>query len=852
MAHTTTSVHHHRSTTKVDHKPFKSRFASKSALKDQAKGKVESQRADKGQRKTPHQQVMSKLARRNQAKQLRMHHKDKREGEEIIFQGVDGAAKHIAVVPLSSDIDPYSAIRTLNESVDVSDSNVSSGTVPVRVDRFRRNLLYLPAKFDLLNALDICKLADWVIFVLDAEQKYGEEEDLFLRALEGQGITNVTAVVHNLDQRVPAPKRMRHLTEMNIALGRYFPALDKLSSLDSKSDCSNLVRRICTASTRGIRWRDERSWMLIEQANWGSPVDETAATTNVTLLGTIRGKALNPDRLVHVPGWGDFQIASIRQVPRLCQKRKAEQMDADEPIQEWKPTADQDDLAELAPEEADMQDAASTVATTEHKGVLLDDHHYFSDDNSHMPPPPKKLPPGTSNYQAAWFLDDVSDSESDMSDDEDRDGDVAMDAEQASLHAEDGGGMVLTNAEDGGSMIGGRAPSEYPQSEMNIDDETEDNDAPLEAEEEARQLAEFRASRRKKEAEEDLEFPDEIELHPDVLARERLAKYRGLKNLRTSEWNHAEDAPYEPAEYKRLLQVPEYRKAYNSVVKESLAGAVLAGTRVEVELRDVPISLRSSSGPSSMFSLLRHEHKHAVINLNVTLRSDLDEPVKSKDELVVQIGHRRLLINPVFSGAGQTPNDVHKFDRFLHPGRTAIATFTGPMTWGSVPVLVFQRQAAPKQSSDAATTTITADMETDTTAPALIDSSHQTHESTSSSSSSASSLRLIGTATTLPPSSTRVIAKRVVLTGHPYKIHKKLVTVRYMFFSRADVQWFAALPLFTRRGRQGFIKEPLGTHGYFKATFDGRVGPLDAVGVALYKRVWPRPARVWEAGVERG
>ena len=32
-------VHHHRSTTKVDHKPFKSRHASNRELKDQAKGK---------------------------------------------------------------------------------------------------------------------------------------------------------------------------------------------------------------------------------------------------------------------------------------------------------------------------------------------------------------------------------------------------------------------------------------------------------------------------------------------------------------------------------------------------------------------------------------------------------------------------------------------------------------------------------------------------------------------------------------------------------------------------------------------------------------------------------------------
>ncbi|ETI20222.1 hypothetical protein G647_08256 [Cladophialophora carrionii CBS 160.54] len=820
MAPIITAAHHHRSTTKVDHKPFKSRFASKSALKDRAKGKTESSKPVKGERKTPHQQVMSKLARRNQAKQLRINHKDKREGEEHIFQGADGAAKHIAVVPLSSEIDIYSVISALNDSVDVPRPDQPTNPVPVRVDRFRRNLLYLPAKFDLLNALDVCKLADWVVFVLDAEQTYGQEEDLFLKALEGQGITNVTAVVTNLDRKVAAPKRMRHLTDMNIALGRYFPALDKLSSLDSKSDCSNLVRRLCTASTRGIRWRDDRSWMLIENVNWGPPADG-ATTADVTLYGTIRGKSLNLDRLVHIPGWGDFQISSVRQLSRSGPKRKADEMDAEEPIKEWTPTANQDDLAELAPETAEMQDVASTAATSEHKGVLLDDHHYFSDDNSHIPPPPKKLPDGTSSYQAAWYLDDVSDSDSDILDDEDRDGDVAMDAEADSTRSDgQDKDMHLTNAEDGDMTEAQQ--SEYPASEMNVDD------APLDAAEEARQLEEFRATR-KKQAEEDLEFPDEIELPPDVLARERLAKYRGLKSLRTSEWNHAEDIPHQPQEYTRLLQVPEYKKSYNSVLKETLAGDVLAGTKVEIHLRDVPVSLQSSaSAPSSMFSLLRHEHKHAVINLTMTLHSDIDQPLKSKDEVIVQIGHRRLVTNPIFSAAGQTPNDVHKFDRFLHPGRTAIATFIGPMTWGSVPVLVFRRQSTAVNNDD----------DDGTAPPQLVDASSNTPP--------ASTLRLIGTATTLPPSSARVVAKRIILTGHPCKIHKKLVTIRYMFFNREDVLWFAALPLFTRRGRQGFIKEPLGTHGYFKATFDGKINPLDAVGVSLYKRVWPRRSTAWE------
>jgi pre-rRNA-processing protein TSR1 len=391
------------------------------------------------------------------------------------------------------------------------------------------------------------------------------------------------------------------------------------------------------------------------------------------------------------------------------------------------------------------------------------------------------------------------------------DDDEEMEVDDEALGPEDG----VHPVEAAMTEVG---PSEYPESEMHVDADDE---------EEARQLEEFRAGR-KTEAEEDLEFPDEIELHPETLARERLAKYRGLKSLRTSEWNHDEDAPHEPLDYKRLLQIADYKKSYGAALKESLAGGVLAGTAVEVELRDVPVSVLAEPLPTAMFSLLRHEHKHAVINLNLSLHSDLETPLKSKDELVVQIGHRRLVVNPIFSGSGNTPNDVHKFDRYLHPGHTAMATFTGPMTWGAVPVLVFRKQQNEESAESAA--------------PTLV----RFAEPAEPSSPVNSGLRLIGSATTVPPSSSRVVAKRVILTGHPFKIHKRLVTVRYMFFDREDVRWFAALPLWTKRGRQGFIKEPLGTHGYFKATFDGKINPMDAVGVSLYKRVWPRPARAWE------
>lgn len=37
--------------------------------------------------------------------------------------------------------------------------------------------------------------------------------------------------------------------------------------------------------------------------------------------------------------------------------------------------------------------------------------------------------------------------------------------------------------------------------------------------------------------------------------------------------------------------------------------------------------------------------------------------------------------------------------------------------------------------------------------------------------------------TFMNPDTTRIIAKRVILTGHPFKVHKKTATIRYMFFN---------------------------------------------------------------------
>ena len=806
-----TDQHHHRSTTKVSHKPFKSKHLSKGALKERSKGKVET--LEKGVRRTANQQMMSKLDRRNQAKQKRQTNNAEHVRTSSIFAGKDGAPRIAAVIPLCEDVSSREAVTSLMRGVDIEAQAPEDDIWRLDIGRFKQKIQFLTLKTrELWETLDACRIADFVVFVLSADQEVDQLGETLLRCIESQGVSNVVTVVQGLEKTGPLKKQHQVQGSLKSFITHFFATQERVHSLDSRQECANVMRSLCTTTPKGIRWREDRSWMLVEAVRW----PELGDLNTFSLTGVVRGKGLKADRLVQVGDWGDFQIDKITRSPLEKHMRGAKDamaVDADSLTQILEePTAEQDDLADLAPEEAVMQDvndAPVSVAPSEKKGVLLDDHHYFDDDDRQALKVPRRLPRGTSKYQAAWYLGDVSDSGSDLTDVDDFDEDVDMDGSGAGMGDFDLAGQSMREPTEG-------APSEYPQSEMFM------NPAP---EDEADQLAAYRAQR-KNEGEEDFEFPDEIELHPNVLAKERLARYRGLKSLRTSAWDTEEDKPYAPEEWHRLLEIANYKAAKNRMVNEALAGGVAPGTRVEVHIRlgDASLEqLKALSRPRAMFSLLRHEHKRTAVNHSINLSSDYPGPLKSKEDLIMQCGPRRYIINPLFSQAGNTPNNVHKFDRYLHPGRSAIATFIAPLTWGSVPTIYLRRT---QSSSPGGQETVMTDAQQESEVGA--------------------SYELIGTGTSLPPSTNRVVAKRVILTGHPYKIHKKLVTVRYMFFNKEDVDWFKALQLWTRRGRSGFIKESLGTHGYFKATFDAKINPMDAVAVSLYKRVWPRSAKMWK------
>jgi len=712
--------------------------------------------------------VMGKTDRRHKAVQMRRLAREEVQARKRQVGGAGYPPLLVCVVPLAT-----SQVDTANNMVDKFTTcmpdmelvKTSSGAIQMTVPRFKQRFTMVQPNWNSLHAvLDTAKVCDSLVLLLCPHTGMDSWGEQLLSSLLAQGLSaDPIFVVGNLDE-IPPKKHTEVKKLLAKSLERKL-TVEKVWSVEGELEAVNLVRAVGCQKRREVRHRDRRANMLGEKVEWKED-EEGGVVGTLAVTGYVRGAAMSANRLVHVPGWGDFQVDRIETAvepirmlggkgdQEMVETRVVDKASQDRPDIDTENVPDHMEGEQTWPTEEEM-----LAAEQDRVGVV------------------RKVPKGTSDYQACWIQEESEDENGPGSDSEEESSDEDMgeagkipeEEEDESEDEQDNGDDFDTQSvamtEDGG---------DYDTKHVNFAEEVDEME-------------------KLKVARIDSMFPDEIDTPMDVAARVRFQKYRGLKSFRTSIWDTKENLPLD---YARIFQFENFDRTRRRVLAEEVGGAEV-GWYVTVYLVGVGKHLVTTQPTNSLVltSLLPHEHRMSVLNMAVR-RSPLsgDMPIKSKARLVFQCGWRRFAACPIFSQ--HTNGSKHKYERFFRDGNIVMTTFA-PISFPPAPVLVFEEHPSGKQS-------------------------------------------LLATGTLLSADPNRVVLKRTVLSGHAFKVHKSVCTIRFMFFNREDIEWFSPVELRTKNGRRGHIKDGLGTHGHMKCIFDGQVSQQDTVLMNLYKRMFPK------------
>lgn len=813
------------------HHQHKTRWASKGEQKQRAKGRVG--RPGKPKRGVKSTSVDSKQARQNAAKQFRQQ---KRQAviEQKRIGTRSGPPKIIAVCQVTPNGDTVSTLQALyaeshsqcmeskgNFQNDMPSTDMNP--ITLRFPKFKQRMTFFNTPMTPLGVLDIAKAADMILFVGHAADDVSSISSEMMNLLFAQGVPSVMVVIQGLNEL----KNIKAQNEVKKKFGKYFndsfPEKPRIVPLDKPQDTAQLIRWLSNIKLRSVHWRDQHAHLLADRWEY----EPTSAS--LKLWGFVRGRGFSADNLFHLLNCGTFQIAAVTAAkdPYGLSTGAAgaavmeDSNDGQENVLS-EPTEKQESLVNAV--DPDPMQGEQTWPTEEELARAEEaEKEYLASMNKTRK---KKVPKGFSEYQAAWIAD--SDSEFGTSSDENED---EEDWEDILDVKDDDAGMNLgRDAEDADDA----EEHDYVDVESVATNGDEVTRAVLEDEklsEDQRRKERQEYLERIKESEEYREFPDEVDTPEDVPARIRFQKFRALKSFRKSPWDPKENLPLD---YSRIFQFENVQRSRKRALAET--EAVPVDQYVCVHLANVPASFvekRDATLPLIGFALLRHENKFTVVNCHVRKHSSFNEPVKSKDTLIVQVGFRRFETQPVFSEHNPM-SDKHKYERFLQEDKFVVASFFGPMTYRPAPVLVFRAQSSLINNNNNNNSTL--DQHQHQPCPASMN-----HEETSVGMVRIPETEeLVATGHVLSTDPDRIILKTIILSGYIYRTHKRHAVVRYMFHNPGDVKWFKPVELWTKQGKKGVIVEPLGTHGYMKCRFDTQLKQFDVVCMSLHKRMFPK------------
>ncbi len=190
-----------------------------------------------------------------------------------------------------------------------------------------RRLTFLECNNNLNSMIDIAKVSDLVLLLIDGNFGFEMETMEFLNILAPHGMPKIMGVLTHLDL-FKSPSTLRAAKKR--LKQRFWTEIYKGAKLFYLSGILNVSRFISVLKFRPLVWRNTHSYVLCDRLTdltHPSLVEENPhADRDICFYGYLRGTNLSVNLpRVHIPGVGDFIVSEVSSLPDPCptpQKQK--------------------------------------------------------------------------------------------------------------------------------------------------------------------------------------------------------------------------------------------------------------------------------------------------------------------------------------------------------------------------------------------------------------------------------------------------------------------------------------------------------------------------------------------------
>ncbi|KAM4524339.1 ribosome biogenesis protein BMS1 homolog isoform 2-T3 [Odontesthes bonariensis] len=203
----------------------------------------------------------------------------------------------------------------------------------------KRRLTFMECNNDINTMIDLAKVADLVLMLIDASFGFEMETFEFLNICQVHGFPRIMGVLTHLDSFKnnktlrKTKKTLKHRFWTEVYQGaKLFYLSGMVYGEYQTQEVKNLGRFISVMKFRPLVWQTSHPYVLVDRMEDLTDPEKVRTDPKcdrtVSLYGYLRGTHLKNKGQVHIPGVGDFQVTDVNFLPDPCalpdaQKKRA-------------------------------------------------------------------------------------------------------------------------------------------------------------------------------------------------------------------------------------------------------------------------------------------------------------------------------------------------------------------------------------------------------------------------------------------------------------------------------------------------------------------------------------------------